>query len=300
MNEREVRTFVELAHIRNFSQTAERLYLAQTTITTRIKALEQELGVHLFTRNTHAVELTPAGRQFLPFAERLCALIGESRKNVNLRKRYSRFLTVAAPESVWTDTFVRSFGQFAESHQEICFKIVSAHSSDIIQQVMNGSVDIGFTLRRPMYTNISASPFFTSCFYFVAHPDIQLPAQRVTPENLHLFPLISMNWSQAFQEWFRAYYPSNTHVMEVNQVSVLTKLLLAGCGVSFLPERSATEYFKSGKLISIPFDHQELMPVEQTFAIYIDGNTLPFATLLDELKDFIPSMNQGRNQSIFE
>lgn len=287
MNDREVKTFVELAHMHNFSRTAEKLYLSQTTITTRIKSLEQELGGPLFIRNTHTVELTPAGHQFLPFAERLCALIEEGRQSVNFTRRFNRFLSVAAPESVWTDPFIRSFGRLADAHKEICFKIICAHSSDIIQGILNGSVDIGFSLRRPMYTNISARPFFSSNFYLVANPDIPLPAERVTPENISLFPLISTRWSQAFQEWFGAYYPPNTHIMEVNQVSILIKFLLAGSGISFLPERSAREYFDSKRLISIPFDHRELMPVEQTHAIYMEGNTQFFSALLDEFREII-------------
>ena len=61
-----LRTFIALSQIKNFTKTARQLYIAQSTVTNRIRDLEKELGVLLFTRNRKQVELTSAGENFYP------------------------------------------------------------------------------------------------------------------------------------------------------------------------------------------------------------------------------------------
>lgn len=57
-----LRTFIALAQIKNFTKTAQQLFVAQSTVTNRIRDLETELGKSLFVRNHKQVELTPAGK----------------------------------------------------------------------------------------------------------------------------------------------------------------------------------------------------------------------------------------------
>ena len=58
------RTFLEIAETGNFNKAAERLDVTQSTVSMRIKALEDEIGRPLFTRSKTGTELTPAGHQF--------------------------------------------------------------------------------------------------------------------------------------------------------------------------------------------------------------------------------------------
>lgn len=280
----DLETFLALEQLRNFGRTAEKLFISQTTVSARIKALERELNVSLFSRNTHSVELTPAGRKFLPYAAEILESYENAQQNLRFSNRFDHFLTVAAPDSVWTASLVEALGTSISSHSEILFKIHCAHSSAIIPRILDHTVDLGFILHRPMHTDIEVRTFRTSGFYLVCCPGLALPAPRLTPENITQFPLIHMFWGQTFQEWFRAYYPSNAHMMEVDQTSVLVKFLLAGKGAAFLPERYAMEYLLSGALISIPFDYQDKMPVEQSYAIFLKSNASFLSPLLHEIQ----------------
>src|SRR5215218_9838615 len=55
----------------NLSRAAEEMYLTQPTLTARLKALEEELGDPLFVRTSRGMRVTEAGREFLPYAERI-------------------------------------------------------------------------------------------------------------------------------------------------------------------------------------------------------------------------------------
>lgn len=68
------KTFLEIVSTGSFIRAAERLNVAQTTVSARIHALEQRVGRPLFVRNKSGALLTPAGEQFLRFAPSLVQL----------------------------------------------------------------------------------------------------------------------------------------------------------------------------------------------------------------------------------
>jgi DNA-binding transcriptional LysR family regulator len=67
----QLRVFVAVARLGNFTRAAERLRLSQPSLSLHVRRLEQELGVRLLDRPTRSVALTRAGDDFLPIAERL-------------------------------------------------------------------------------------------------------------------------------------------------------------------------------------------------------------------------------------
>ena len=71
MELRHARYFVAVAEELNFRRAAERLHLAQPSLSTQIRLLEADVGVQLLERDSHKVELTPAGRSFLEGCRRL-------------------------------------------------------------------------------------------------------------------------------------------------------------------------------------------------------------------------------------
>jgi DNA-binding transcriptional LysR family regulator len=73
MNLEQLRSFVEVARVGNFTRAAERLHLAQPSLSRQIAALEQDLGAELFRRARGGSALTPAGESLLPLARRMLA-----------------------------------------------------------------------------------------------------------------------------------------------------------------------------------------------------------------------------------
>src|SRR5215831_9325651 len=68
-----LRTFVAVAHRKNFSRAADELNVAQQAVSQQIKALELALGVKLLRRTSRHVELTPEGTTLLDGARRVLA-----------------------------------------------------------------------------------------------------------------------------------------------------------------------------------------------------------------------------------
>ena len=67
----QIECFLAVARLGNLSRAAEEMFLTQPTLTARLKALEEEIGDQLFVRTSRGMRLTEAGKEFLPYAERV-------------------------------------------------------------------------------------------------------------------------------------------------------------------------------------------------------------------------------------
>ena len=76
------RTFLEIVATRSFVRAAEHLNVSQTTVSARIRSLEERLGRPLFFRNKNGATLTPSGEQFLRYAPMFVQLWERARHQV--------------------------------------------------------------------------------------------------------------------------------------------------------------------------------------------------------------------------
>lgn len=85
--------FVSVADTRNYTYSAQQLYITQPALSNQIKSLENELGCSLFVRSTKAVELTAEGKAFLPEARYILGHYDRARTRLyHLRKQQNRTL----------------------------------------------------------------------------------------------------------------------------------------------------------------------------------------------------------------
>ena len=80
MDTKDLAVFAAVARSGGITKAAQILNTVQSNVTQRIGLLEDELGVPLFHRHSSGVTLTSAGRQLLPYAERIGQLLGEARQ----------------------------------------------------------------------------------------------------------------------------------------------------------------------------------------------------------------------------
>ena len=69
MEFRHLKYIVPVAETANFTRAAERLFLAQPSLSKQIKDLEDEIGFPIFVRNRDGVRITPAGQMIIAYAQ---------------------------------------------------------------------------------------------------------------------------------------------------------------------------------------------------------------------------------------
>ena len=114
MDTKAVKTFVVLSETLNYQQAAQRLSYAPSTLTGHIRALEEELGVKLFTKVGRQLELTEEGQGFRESAHRLLMDYDLALRSV-VRTDEELTLGIAGCELIATYAFGPFFGSGARS-----------------------------------------------------------------------------------------------------------------------------------------------------------------------------------------
>lgn len=104
--------FISVANNRNFTATASEFFVSQPCISHQIKALEQELEVDLFIRNTRNVELTVAGEIFLQDAKNIVDTMEQAKNKLKQNKGHAMSLSIAhlaSPSHVFLPSIIKRF-----------------------------------------------------------------------------------------------------------------------------------------------------------------------------------------------
>ncbi|QBE48207.1 LysR substrate-binding domain-containing protein [Leucobacter triazinivorans] len=143
MNLEQLRGFAEIAHTGHFTRAAERLHLAQPSLSRQISSLEHELGVELFHRARGNVTLTAAGERLLPIARRMLSdaetARGEMAELAGLRRGRVR---LGATPTLCTSLVAEVLAEFRARHPGIDVEILERGSRSLIAALMEGSLDL--------------------------------------------------------------------------------------------------------------------------------------------------------------
>ena len=127
MNTDRLEEFRALAHILNYSKTAEQLYLSQSILSRHIQELEQEVGTTLFMRDTHAVRLTDEGKYFLKWAEQLLEHVEHTMSALSgSGQGVAGTVQVMYSASVLNTGVMRFIRDFAQRYPEIALEFSTA------------------------------------------------------------------------------------------------------------------------------------------------------------------------------
>src|SRR5437899_10838772 len=103
MNVELARTFLEVVNCGSLARAAEALNVTHSTVTMRIKVLEDLLRSRLLIRNRSGANMTAAGRRFYPLAESLSRVWELTRREMSLASGFEGLLSVGAPALLWDD-----------------------------------------------------------------------------------------------------------------------------------------------------------------------------------------------------
>ena len=154
MELRHLRYFVAVAEELNFTRAAQKLHLAQPSLTRQIHNLEEELGVKLLDRGRNQVSLTEEGRRFLVDARRLVALSLESVRAV---QRFSRGesgqLNLGYLFKFNFDLLPATLTTFYQSCPEIAVNLFDMPPAEQLRALEARKIDLGFVGLRPSAAN---------------------------------------------------------------------------------------------------------------------------------------------------
>lgn len=127
--------FLAVAEAGGISHASKRLHTVQSNVSTHIKALEDELGVELFRRHARGMALTNAGEAFLPYAERITALLREATQVVGDEAEPTGTLAIGSMETTAGLRLPGVLAAFAAACPRVDFTLATGTTAELIDMV---------------------------------------------------------------------------------------------------------------------------------------------------------------------
>ena len=146
----QLQSFLEAVKSGSFRGAARALYVSQPSLSGRIRSLERELRAPLFHRLGRGVRLTEAGEAFRPFVERALDTLDLGREAVRQTQESERStITIGSARTIGTYILPPTLDRFQRRFPHVSTRIRTGRSSDVIEMVATGVVDVG--LSRGIY-----------------------------------------------------------------------------------------------------------------------------------------------------
>ena len=186
-----LKTFICLANFKNFTRTAEQLHVVQSTITSRIKHLEDNVGKPLFIRTNKNVVLTTAGENFLPYAKQLLKIHEAAISRLNALETFKDTLNIGVVHSIYDCHVQDMVCKYMQINKHISVKITIEHSETLLQMLHDNELDIAFTYFNTKSPKFICEPFYSDKIILVTSPQNAINASGITDNQLKTLPLLS-------------------------------------------------------------------------------------------------------------
>jgi DNA-binding transcriptional LysR family regulator len=142
------RTFLEIIRCGSFQHAAERLHVTQTTVSARIRTLEDELGRRLFVRNRNGAHLTPAGREFERFALSFVQIWERARQQLAVPPGRTSVVSLGCEPNLSNPLLLDWIVEMKRQNPQIAVRADVAAAAQLLDLLKLGSLDIA-VLRAP-------------------------------------------------------------------------------------------------------------------------------------------------------
>ena len=146
MNLKQLEAFVQVSESGSFSKAAKELFLTQPTISAHMSSLEKELNVRLFIRNTKEVSLSDDGKDLYRYAKQITDLEKAIEERFYMDSDDGKHvITIAASTIPAQYLLPKVLMCYRERYPKEQIKIMETDSSEVVTQVVDHMVDVGFT-----------------------------------------------------------------------------------------------------------------------------------------------------------
>ncbi|MBI5164069.1 MAG: LysR family transcriptional regulator [Magnetospirillum sp.] len=238
------RTFLEIVETGNFNKAAERLHVTQSTVSMRIKALEDELGRALFVRSKAGTELTAAGTRFRRYAAMMVRVWEQARQEIALPAGFRTVLNVGGQFSLWDRLLVQWLPWMRTALPEVAVRAEVGLSEGLMRQLAEGLLDVGI-----MY-----SPQSRPGLHIEKLLDERLIMVSTRKRSVGEWDddYVFVDWGPEFRQGHgRAFPDLKTPAVSVGLGAMGLQFLFAHGGTGYFPMRTVRSALAAGRLFEV-------------------------------------------------
>ncbi len=258
MELKQLESFAAVVRWGSFTRAAERTYTSQPTVSSHVRALEEELGVRLLQRSTKRVQVTAKGRELYECARHMLEL------RDNLLQRWAnetrQIIHLGASTIPSAYILPEVLPLYGEACPEAYFIIHQGDSSEIARGVLGGLFDIGLTGMRYPDERLVQIPFYRDRMVLITPVSEHFLALRDLPEppvlELLRSPIIlrekgsgSKKSADRFLEQLGLTEDDLRVTARINDQESVKNLVAGGLGVSILSEKAARNFAQERRIL---------------------------------------------------
>lgn len=281
MNYNLVETFAVLAKTLNVTKTAEKLYLSQSAVSYRLKALEDELGVMLVERDRgfKKIKLTAHGKTFMSIALDW-ENISDKIKNFSSSSS-KKTISIGVVDSVNNYLFRNIYREVFED-PNVQLTIKTQHTDEIYEQVAARIIDVGFVLHNTPINQTEYKQILDEKMVLVTRSKNMSNIQSIDIKKLNPEEQIFLNWGDQYLKWQNKHFPQGLHPKLVTDSTLLSFDILDQDSWLIVPLSAAISLIEKFKdIYIIPFVED---PPHR--AIYMITNKTPLYSNREAVEDF--------------
>lgn len=294
MNLRFLESFVWLARLQNVTRTAEKLCLTQSAVSSRITALEDQLGTQLIDRRERGFRLTHAGQRFLLFAEQFLALQQQMHQEFDSAQQQLLTVRIGGIETVLHTWLIPLVKQLQQSHTDIEFELTVEMTQVLNEQARRGALDLVFTAAPVQGQGVSCVelPLMEMCFVGRrGGTRRRLTLKGIREQGLMTFQRGSQP-HVALLEVLRQAGLEDKRVHAISSISALVKMVESGFGVATFPRHAAEQLALKHEIAVLSSDIKLLpLPVFASFWSY--PHESPMQSVIQQAIDIAMAQKRG-------
>ena len=300
MEFRQLEAFVATAELKSFSQAAKYLYLSQSTVSSHIQNLEDDLGKKLLLRTTKSITLTSEGEAFLAYARKIVET--KDQAILSLQQTTKKLIHLGASSIPSTYLLPQIISDFRQRYPEVHFSIWQGGSDEIGELLQNGSVDIAFTgkeVSSPMCESIKVCSDQLMLVTPATDEYRRLKESNAKISDILKHPMILRANGSGTQfiaskllESLGIKKTELNVVVQTNDLESIKHMIVGGVGISICSRFSIQNLLGSDQIITYP--------LESSKTRYFSLHCMNSKKIVPEIKLFIDYIQELISEKKFE
>ena len=250
-----IRIFIRVVEAGGLSAAQPELNLSLSSISEKISALEQRLGVKLCNRGRSGFSLTEHGRQVFDEATRMLVSLEQFSKRVSgLKSRLTGTLSIGIVDNTITDPnspFAAAVAAMVETAPNISFSVETRPPGELLRDVVGQKLDLAISSFPRVSLGLAYIDLYdeTQNFYCGKnHPLFAVPDSEIGIETVRKHRIIGRSyWAARDIKIFAISAPHAT----VSNMEAEAHLILSGAYLGYLPDHFAAQFVSQGLMRSI-------------------------------------------------
>jgi len=246
-----LRAFEAAARHESFSRAAEEIHVTPGAISHQIRALEDELGLQLFSRNGKRIASTLAGQNFAKVIRTALTDIAEAAEALQ-DQRHQQRLVISATPSFASRWLASRLWRFIDRHPAI--EVVLQSSSHLLNLAREG-IDVGLRFGTGIYPGLQTEKLMDDYYYPVVSPTYRHGQLPSSPQQLPDYALLRMDdLRESWQPWFALVgltLPEPTGGLITEDSSLTLRAAAGGNGIALSRHSIASQEITGGELVRL-------------------------------------------------